>query len=531
MTDPAGGGQADGMRARARSLGRSLRRRSQLVREARKPRRESAAGSLIRAAAREPGGAASLGKLLNAGNRVFADPQGSWDLLDLESMVLARVDPEMAHLARDAVNRRAATLAELVAAERASGFVDPQLSDQAIVHLTLVLSAGLSLISPALAAGATAEEWAHIQTRIALAMAPVEGLLGADPGASALPWWIRLDLPIEPGSSARLFRALAALGASTTFVQVVGATDELRALEVGVRAPESVSSDMLVAAASTVGRNVHITQGSPIDGIDVVARVLDAATLLLRRPEVAPQFAATMLGADRFEVVDATAGESDQSDVLRLQWTTQRHVLLHRSWAPFTRTEQARASALLRLAAAAAGSAGAVGGSASGWIEPIRDGTGWIRLARPEDAEQVAQMHERTSEQSRFQRYFAAREWRELQVRRLAGGHRGAALVAQGRDGQIIALGNVVPEFEGSRTAEIALLVEDAAQGRGLGRVLLRRMLEVSAQLGFTEVLADVLADNKGMQRLLETTDLTWSSTISEGVRSMRAPLPNPERD
>ena len=31
----------------------------------------------------------------------------------------------------------------------------------------------------------------------------------------------------------------------------------------------------------------------------------------------------------------------------------QRHVLLRRNWAPFTRTEQARASALLRLAAAA----------------------------------------------------------------------------------------------------------------------------------------------------------------------------------
>ena len=150
----------------------------------------------------------------------------------------------------------------------------------------------------------------------------------------------------------------------------------------------------------------------------------------------------------------------------------------------------------------------------------------WIRLARPEDAQAVAAMHERCSERSRFQRYFSLTEWRDIQLRRLAGGHRGATLVAMSRDGAIVALGNVFPESpDDATTAEIALIVEDAHQGTGVGTALLRRMLQVAPTMGFTEVVAHVLADNAGMKHLLETTGLEWTTTVESGVSSMTAPL------
>jgi RimJ/RimL family protein N-acetyltransferase len=133
-------------------------------------------------------------------------------------------------------------------------------------------------------------------------------------------------------------------------------------------------------------------------------------------------------------------------------------------------------------------------------------------------------MHERCSERSRFQRYFSLTQWRDIQLRRLSGGHRGATLVAMSRDGAIVALGNVFPESpDDATTAEIALIVEDAHQGTGVGTALLRRMLQVTPTMGFTHVVAHVLADNAGMKHLLATTGLTWSTTVEEGVASMTA--------
>ena len=92
------------------------------------------------------------------------------------------------------------------------------------------------------------------------------------------------------------------------------------------------------------------------------------------------------------------------------------------------------------------------------------------------------------------------------------------------RDGAIVALGNVFPESpEDANTAEIALIVEDAHQGTGVGTALLRRMLQVAPTMGFIHVVAHVLADNAGMKHLLGTTGLTWTTTVEAGVASMTA--------
>jgi hypothetical protein len=48
--------------------------------------------------------------------------------------------------------------------------------------------------------------------------------------------------------------------------------------------------------------------------------------------------------------------------------------------------------------------------------------------------------------------------------------------------------------------------------------------------MGFTEVVANVLAGNAGMLHLLEATGLTWTTSITEGVARMVAPLEDPGR-
>jgi L-amino acid N-acyltransferase YncA len=256
-----------------------------------------------------------------------------------------------------------------------------------------------------------------------------------------------------------------------------------------------------------------------------MSRTLDGATQLVKHPEEAPGVAGALVAADSVEVIDALEGRDDQPGLLRLQWTTDRHVLLRREWCPFTRSEQVRASALLRLSAAIARMSGS--DEQTGWIERVKGGTVWIRLARPEDAEHVAQMHERSSERTKYLRYFSNVEWRDLQLRRLSGGHRGATLVAMSSDGQIIGLGNVFPEGPPEeQTAEIAVMVEDAFQGSGIGRALMKRMLEVAEQLGFEHVAASMIAENTGIKKLLESTGLQWRASVSDGISHWTADLP-----
>jgi predicted N-acetyltransferase YhbS len=294
-------------------------------------------------------------------------------------------------------------------------------------------------------------------------------------------------------------------------------------------APDKVAAETLLAAAMTVGHSGYVMAGSPDDAGDLPTRVLDGATELVTNPDSAPAAAAMLVEADRFEVTDAMHGEDDAADVLRLQWTAARHVVLHRDWAPFARAEKTRASALLRLAASIANMAGET--EALGWVEPMKlGGTVWIRLARPEDSDAVAAMHERCSESTLYRRYLTAvGRWRDVTLRRLSGGHRGATLVAMSEEGTIVGLGHVFPVAPtSSQTAEIAVIVEDAYQSRGIGSGLVRHMLELAVRLGFDGVVATVLAQNDEMLHVLDSTRLVWSRHVEAGVVTLRAALPAP---
>jgi RimJ/RimL family protein N-acetyltransferase/DNA-binding transcriptional regulator YbjK len=488
-----------------------------------RPRSEAA--ELVARAAADPEALPPLSVLVEAGHRLFAAPQQSWADADLEALVRARGNPDLQQHARERIAERSGNAATLVAWATGSGQLDHQVPAEALTHFAMALSVGLAIMDPVATVRPSVEQWDALMIRIGLALAPAdaEDAPGHDLGAR---WRLRVDLPDRPGSLSRLIRALGALHVHAVEVRVDEGEAGRRGVYVVVLAPPDVSPDVILAAAESVGSDAYITTGSADDGRDILARTLDGATRLVRHPDEAPVIAGALVGADRVEVIEATVGIDEQPNVLRLQWTTDRHVLLHRDWGPFTHTEQVRASALLRLSAAVGGTPGDA--APAGWIDQVRGGTVWIRLARPEDADDVAAMHERCSERTRYQRYFSLQEWRDVQLRRLSGGHRGATLVVMSREGRIVGLGNVFPDpgaDERTPTAEIALLVEDAHQGQGIGRILLRRMLQVTPQMGFTHVVAHVLADNRPMQHLLDATGLAWTTRITEGVAEMRAAM------
>jgi AcrR family transcriptional regulator/RimJ/RimL family protein N-acetyltransferase len=510
----------------ARTVTRLTGGRAQLFGEVIADKLTSESADRLAAAAADPEAEPPLAVLLEAAGEIFAAPQRSWNVLELEALTRAHRDDDIRAIESARVLKRCANMKTVTEQTRRAGGIDEDIDDGAFVHFALALSVGLAMVHPVVDRQPSQESWNALMARIGTAFAPAKVLLAAEHQARA-PWRLRIDIPDRPGGLALLIRALSTLHVHVLASSMLASGEGIRTIDLAVTVPEKVSADTLLAAAMAAGSNGHVTQGSPGDGLDLPTRVLDFATELVTNPGSAPLVAATLVEADHFEVTNATEGEDDDDDVLRLQWTADRHVVLHRDWAPFARAERTRASALLRLAASISRMTGDY--DALGWVEPITgDATIWIRLARPEDADAVAAMHERCSAQSRYQRYLGGvGEWRDISLRRLTGGHRGATLVVMSEEGAIVGLGNVFPaEPEDGHAAEIAVIVEDAYQGRGIGTRLLRHMVELAERMGFQVVVAIVLAQNTDMLRLLEETRLDWTRETEDAVLTLRAPLP-----
>jgi RimJ/RimL family protein N-acetyltransferase len=471
----------------------------------------------------------ALQTILSAARDAFGAPASVWDVIELQTTVLAPFDDALAQVARDRIAMRWEAARAVVRQLRGEGAVDSTIDDDAATLHLLAVGAGLALLEGLTPRTVDAAAWVRLTSRLLESLAAIDPS-GLDYTGAVRPWRIRVVAPATPAATARVLRVLALVGADVITLFTHAQDDGNQLIDLMCSAPASLEREDLNQALATAGHRVLTAPGVPEDEHDLVARILDAAAELVIHPERAPRAAAELVLADSWTVEPATEGADATSEVMRLQWTPDHHVVLRRQGAPFAAVERARASALLRLVEAVANAPEGAGGF--GWVEYLRDGTqAVIRLARPEDAEGVAQMHERSSEATRFQRYFTpVTEWREDQLRRVAGGHRGATLVAVNWRGDIVGLGNVFPDHPGeTSTAEIAVIVEDAWQGRGLGTRLLGHLVDLARRQGFGEVIALVLAGNRGMVQLLERMDLDWSHStdpdLGPTIVRLAAPL------
>ncbi|MGI5200909.1 GNAT family N-acetyltransferase [Spirillospora sp. CA-108201] len=175
-----------------------------------------------------------------------------------------------------------------------------------------------------------------------------------------------------------------------------------------------------------------------------------------------------------------------------------RSVRLRRTGLPFTATEAARADALVRAALPAAPRP-----SASRRIA-LRDGTQVVvRPIGRGDGDAVRALHERCSLDSRRMRYFSPKPYPPRRAfEGFCDSSRGLTLVAEGPDGSLLALAHLVLVRDPG-AGEVAFLVEDAWQGRGLGRGLAGLLLALARDRGLVEVRATALSENARMRRLL----------------------------
>jgi len=131
-----------------------------------------------------------------------------------------------------------------------------------------------------------------------------------------------------------------------------------------------------------------------------------------------------------------------------------------------------------------------------------------IRPIRPEDEPLMVKFHETLSDRSVYLRYFGSlslkrRVAHERLIRICFGDYdRELALVAEikGPSGpEIIGVGRI-NRLHGTNEAEVAVLVTDDYQKRGVGEELLRRAIRVAREEGIHAVSAEMMADNMAMQ-------------------------------
>ena len=145
----------------------------------------------------------------------------------------------------------------------------------------------------------------------------------------------------------------------------------------------------------------------------------------------------------------------------------------------------------------------------------MKDGTQvLIRPIRPEDEPMMVKFHATLSERSVYLRYFhlmnlSQRVAHERLTRICFIDYdREIALVAERRnpvsgEDEILGVGRLTKEI-GRREAEVAVLVSDRHQGRGLGKELLARLLVVGADEKLSVLKADILPDNRDVMRICE---------------------------
>ena len=152
-----------------------------------------------------------------------------------------------------------------------------------------------------------------------------------------------------------------------------------------------------------------------------------------------------------------------------------------------------------------------------------------VRLLRADDEERLCRLFYRLSPESVYRRFFT------LYTDPPPGALRELATVDHDRrDAIVAAVGDEVVGVAryaavGDATAEVACLVEDAYQGRGLGTRLLAGVTALARLHGFTTLVATVLADNVPAIALLHAAypGAVWTPHGSE--YELRVPL-TPER-
>ena len=154
-----------------------------------------------------------------------------------------------------------------------------------------------------------------------------------------------------------------------------------------------------------------------------------------------------------------------------------------------------------------------------------------LRPIRPEDAPRLQALHGRLSRESIYQRFFGATPRLPTPWARFLAevDYRGRLALVLERgpdlDPELIGVGRYEPTAEPD-TAEVAFVIEDRWQGKGLGTVLFTALLAAARDRGIRHFRADVLADNRRMLDLITRFTCVDSRETQDAITSLVFSLP-----
>lgn len=152
-----------------------------------------------------------------------------------------------------------------------------------------------------------------------------------------------------------------------------------------------------------------------------------------------------------------------------------------------------------------------------------------IRPIRPEDEPEFVRFHATLSDESVYRRYFffmnlESRVRHERLIRMCFIDYdRQMAFVAKRTDsaagaGKVVGVGRLI-KAPGANQAEIAVLVSDAFQKRGIGRVLVQRLIEFARDERLELLTASFLAENRPIERLFQSFGFTFRDSTEPEIR------------
>lgn len=365
------------------------------------------------------------------------------------------------------------------------------------------------------------------------AVAPVSAPAAAGPALSAgetALWRMRTTVRDTPGSLAALCSALAGHRVDILTLQThplaEGTVDEFL-----LRAPATLQAQQLSRAISAAGgSSTWIERADAHDLVDAPTRILGLATRTALDAAELPLALRQLLGRCTIHSLPAVSisgratGETApvegvlEETVMRLRDPSGGAITIERPYLPFTPTEFARARALVELDARLGPR---VPGSEH--VLTLPEGNEiTVRRADQSDLAAARAMHDRCSDQTLRLRYHGPVHDADRYLDHLLSPRFGRTLAVQTASGRLVALGHLL--WDGDET-EVALLVEDDWQRRGIGSELLGRLVTLAIEAGCESVYAVTQASNTGMVAAMRALALPLDYQIEEGTLVITARL------
>jgi acyl-CoA synthetase (NDP forming)/ribosomal protein S18 acetylase RimI-like enzyme len=156
----------------------------------------------------------------------------------------------------------------------------------------------------------------------------------------------------------------------------------------------------------------------------------------------------------------------------------------------------------------------------------LRDGrTAHLRPISPEDTDLLVEFYEQVSAESKYLRFFAPMpRLSDRDVERFTHvDHVDRVAFVLTVGGKMVAVGRYDreprrPDGSGGNEAEVAFLVQDAHQGRGIAQLLLEHLAQAGRERGVDKFVAEVLPENQRMIRIFREAGYQVAGGFEDGV-------------